>query len=70
MYSGVTRVEVIHGNLLQVACFQKVHFVFQKNIYTGQVFWPPKGTGRLTTSYFFLIFDGKQHCEKNWFRGC
>jgi hypothetical protein len=34
-----------------------------------QVFWPTKGTGGLQ-HHIFLIFDGKQHPKKNWFRGC
>ena len=33
------------------------------------VFRPTKGTGGLQ-HYKFLIFDGKQHPEKIWFRGC
>ena len=34
-----------------------------------RVFWPTKGTGGLQHHIFF-IFDGKQHPNNNWFRGC
>ena len=33
-----------------------------------QVVWPTKGTGALQ-HHKFLIFDGKQHPKKIWFRG-
>ena len=35
----------------------------------ARVFWPAKGTGGLQ-HHKFSIFDGKQHPENIWFRGC
>jgi hypothetical protein len=32
-------------------------------------FWPTIGLGDLK-HHIFLIFDGKQHPENIWFRGC
>jgi hypothetical protein len=35
----------------------------------NRFYWPTKGSGCLQ-HHIFLIFDGKQHLKKIWFRGC
>ena len=63
-------VEAEVGWLLLKSRFQAFSVITSRvnNSCRGRVFWPTKGTGGLQNH--FLIFDGKQHPENIWFRGC